>query len=94
MAHTPGPWNYDYGLVPPDGPHRYSEVTVEGGNHIIANVNEFLDGHENGNLISAAPELLASCKDVYEWCCKSSFKPPATLLERLWESIKKAEGRK
>ena len=67
--HTPGPWDYDYGLVPPDGPERYCEVTKDGGNLIIARVNDCFnekEGHANARLIAAAPMLLEACERMKE----------------------------
>lgn len=64
-AHTPGPWNWDCGIIPPDGPGRYSDIYVDGGNKIIAHFNELREsnpgeGLANAALIAAAPDLLAA----------------------------------
>lgn len=69
--HTPGPWEWDSGMVPPDGPGRYSDIYVEGGDKIIAEVNEFLEispeeGRANALLIKAAPDLLNALRELHE----------------------------
>ena len=60
-THTPGPWRWDAGPVPPDGPERYSDIYVDGGETIIARFNELIpEGRANAKLIAAAPVLLAA----------------------------------
>lgn len=64
-AHTPGPWTYDRGVVPPDGPQRYSTVSSADGDLAIAEVNDLIpEGIANARLIAAAPDLLAAAQTV------------------------------
>jgi hypothetical protein len=65
-AHTPGPWDWDCGIVPPDGPERYSDIYTEGGDLIIARFNDLIpEGLANARLIAAAPELLGVAKRLF-----------------------------
>jgi hypothetical protein len=67
-GHTPGPWEWDCGLVPPDGPERYADIYTEGGDTIIARFNDLIpEGLANARLISAAPAMLEALKSVREW---------------------------
>jgi hypothetical protein len=63
---TPGPWEWDAGIIPPDGPGRYADVYVEGGEKIIARFNDCIpEGRANAALITAAPalyEALSECE--------------------------------
>jgi hypothetical protein len=55
---TPGPWEWDAGLVPPDGPDRYADIFVDGGETIIAMFNDRIpEGRANAHLISASPDM-------------------------------------
>ncbi len=59
---TPGPWSHDSGVVPPDGPDRYADIYVDGGEKVIASINEMRDfapeeGRANARLIAEAPNL-------------------------------------
>jgi hypothetical protein len=68
---TPGPWEWDSGLIPPDGPGRYADVYVDGGDKIIASFNEMrefspAEGRANAHLIAAAPDLYAAAKASVE----------------------------
>lgn len=61
--HTPGPWEWDCGLVPPDGPGRYADIYKDGGDLIIAQFNDLIpEGKANARLIAAAPDLLEACE--------------------------------
>lgn len=65
--HTPGPWSWDSGVVPPDGPGRYSDIYVDDGDKIIASINEFPEsspeeGKANARLIAAAPDMYEALK--------------------------------
>jgi len=70
--HTPGPWEYDYGIVPPDGPEKYSDIYVIGDDRepiIIAEFNNCIpEGQANARLIAAAPDLLEALKWLHELC--------------------------
>lgn len=68
---TPGPWKWDCGVIPPDGPGRYADIYIDGGEKIIARFNEFLEvapeeGCANARLIAAAPELLEALAEMVE----------------------------
>jgi hypothetical protein len=57
-AATPGPWHWDAGLVPPDGPETYADIYVDGGETIIAGFNDLIPkGRANARLIAQAPTL-------------------------------------
>lgn len=61
--HTPGPWSFDYGTVPPDGPGTYADIYVDGGDTIIAHFNNQIpEGLANARLIAAAPALLKALR--------------------------------
>lgn len=66
-GHTPGPWEWDAGDDGTDYSHPYCSVSTDGGNLIIAEVNDRFDreaGRANAALIAAAPELLAALTDI------------------------------
>ena len=91
--HTPGPWEYDYGIVPPDGPEKYSDIYVIGDDRepiIIAEFNNCIpEGLANARLIAAAPDLLAVLKHAVHWHDQLR----ATDVKRMEDAIAKAEGR-
>ena len=61
-APTPGPWEWDAGDIGQDYPASYCDVFVDGGNLIIAQVNDRFSreiGHANARLIAAAPDTAA-----------------------------------
>jgi len=63
--HTPGPWSFDYGTVPPDGPGTYADIYVDGGDTIIAHFNnQIVEGLANARLIAAAPAMLEALTKV------------------------------
>jgi hypothetical protein len=54
-THTPTPWEWDSGIVPPDGPGRYCDIYVDGGDIIIANINDCIpQGEANAAFIVEA----------------------------------------
>lgn len=63
VGHTPGPWAWDAGIIPPDGPGNYADIYVLGEDRepiILAEFNDSLpEGRANARLMTAAPELLA-----------------------------------
>lgn len=72
-AHTPGPWRWDRGIVPPDGPERYADIYVDSGDTIIAHFNDLVpEGLANARLIAAAPELLALAQSLQRWLMKDA----------------------
>lgn len=93
-AHTPGPWEWDAGLVPPDGPHRYADIYVNGGETIIAEFNDNIpEGRANARLIAAAPDMLEALKLIKR---KLESDDPRLTLGDLAEvslAIKKAEAK-
>lgn len=61
-AHTPGPWDWDSNVIPPDGPDRYAVITAADGDIVIASYNEMrefspTEGEANARLIAAAPDM-------------------------------------
>lgn len=63
--HTPGPWEWDCGVIPPDGPDRYADIYKDGGELIIATFNDAIpEGRANASLIAAAPDLLAALREI------------------------------
>lgn len=73
-AFTPGPWEFDCGLIPPDGPERYADIYVtesEGEPLIIASFNEMREfrcseGIANAALIAAAPDLYEALEATHK----------------------------
>lgn len=62
--HTPPPWEWDSGIIPPDGPHKYCDVYVDGGDTIIANVNDCIpQGKANAAFIVTAVNSHAALTD-------------------------------
>lgn len=52
---TQGPWTHDSGIVPPDGPGRYSTISAEDDDLSIAEVNDLIpEGAANAAYIAAA----------------------------------------
>jgi hypothetical protein len=69
--HTPGPWEWDSGVIPPDGPGRYADIYVDGGDTIIASFNNCIpEGVANARLIAAAPELLEAAHELDALLCE------------------------
>jgi hypothetical protein len=95
MKHTPGPWQWDAGVIPPDGPGRYADIYVTGEDGeplIIAEFNDSIpQGRANACLIAAAPDLLDACNRAEWWL---STHPEGTAMrDVLRVAIAKAEGR-
>ena len=56
---TPGEWEWDSGIEPPDGPERYADIYVDGGNLIIARFNDQIsEGQANADLIARSVNLV------------------------------------
>jgi len=96
IKHTPGPWEVENCGVGKQAnklfiwPGRETGVDF----HAVATVHEdFGNRWANARLISAAPDLLKSCKDLLFFC--ENMDPKDTMRE-IWEgaraSIAKAEG--
>jgi len=90
--HTPGPWEWDCGIIPPDGPGRYADIYKDGGDLIIATFNDQIaEGHANARLIAAAPDLLEALKLADAMLSGANMN--AGVVERkVKASIAKAEG--
>lgn len=59
-GYTPGPWEWAAGDVGIECSERYCDVFKDGGEHIIANINDLFDRHEgqaNAALIALAPRM-------------------------------------
>jgi len=55
---TKGPWQWDCGIIPPDGPGTYADIYIDGGETIIAEFNNYIpEGKSNARLIAAAPAM-------------------------------------
>lgn len=61
---TPGDWEWDAGLIPPDGPGRYADIYTpdEDGEPII--ITEFNDGLSEGRSNAA---LIVELVNAYRW---------------------------
>lgn len=89
--HTPGPWGWDRGLVPPDGPERYADIYIDGGETIIANFNDRIpEGLANACLMSAAPDLLESCQEMLGYMKRLGA--VGAVISRADSAIMKATG--
>ena len=75
--HTPGPWH-----------NRWGKVT-DGQDKAICMLN-LRKGSHNGNLISAAPDLLTALKSLCSICEDDDQHP--TFTEAARDAIAKAEG--
>lgn len=94
-THTPGPWEWDCGVVPPDGPGRYSDIYVDGGDLIIAHFNDQIpEGLANARLIAAAPDLLEVCLAFISKIGREGYYPTAgePLTRKMRTAILKATG--
>lgn len=94
VGHTPGPWGWDAGIVPPDGPERYADIYVDGDDTIIARFNDQIpEGRANARLIAAAPDLLVAAKAAKKFLIDDLEEPGRTVFWGLVAAISKAEGR-
>src|SRR6478736_7469534 len=79
--HTPGPWAWDAGAIPPDGPGRYADIYVLDEDRepiILAEFNDSLaEGRANARLIAAAPCLLKALKQARQDLIGCGFVPPS-----------------
>ena len=96
--HSPGPWECDAGIIPPDGPERYADIYTDGGDLIIARFNDLIpEGRANGRLIAAAPELLEALKTLADEAWRNAgCMPDEAFHDAIAEAraaIAKAEGR-
>lgn len=52
---TPGEWSYSWGDDGAEYSHRYSTISVDGGDIVIAEVNDRIpEGRANGHLLAAS----------------------------------------
>lgn len=90
---TPGPWEWDAGVIPPDGPERYSDIYIldgDGEPTILAKFNDCIpQGRANARLTAAAPELLAACA-AFVAACDSA--PPTQLIEHIGKCCEQARA--
>jgi hypothetical protein len=90
-AHTPGPWSVDY------WPENVPEYAVIGPElRLVANLPDRISDSTttaNAYLISAAPDLLAACRDLADWvrrrCPADDWPVEYTRASR---AIQRAEG--
>ena len=95
MTTSKGPWSYDAesGMVTTrDTTGDWTANSGPRGITVICTV-ESLDGISNGDLIAAAPDLLAVVKELEEsssyW---SEYDVPLGIVDRIRSAIAKAEG--
>ena len=63
MSPTPTPWEWDSGIIPPDGPGTYCDIYVDGGDTLIAEINDCIpQGLANAALIIEAVNSHAALK--------------------------------
>lgn len=61
---TKGPWSYDSGVIPPDGPGRYATISSP-EDVTVAEINDLIpEGRANAHLIAASPELYEALKGL------------------------------
>ena len=95
--YTPGPWRVCGGYTA-----SYTAITTENDGYIVYGMADRLDHKEreepinapdyetqraNAKLIAAAPDLLAACKDAFNYVTND------ILLKQLEAAIAKAEGK-
>jgi len=92
-AHTPGPWEWDAGIIPPDGPERYADIYAD-DEIIIASFNDQIpEGRANARLIAAAPDLLKAAKRALVTLkAQGESIRPGNVLGALEAAIKSATG--
>lgn len=95
-SHTQGEWQWDAGIIPPDGPGHYADIYVLDEDRepiILAEFNDSLpEGRANARLIAAAPELLDALQNMVNVSRSvSGFSP--MMREHAERVIAKAEGR-
>jgi hypothetical protein len=74
MLHTPAPWNYDRGVVDADPPNgTYARVTICERVYGAVGSPDMVTAEANGNLIAAAPELLAALKGAVKFLVNSNM---------------------
>jgi hypothetical protein len=87
-GHTPGPWSWDAGIIPPDGPGRYADIYVTGEDRepiVLAEFNDSLpEGRANATLMVAAPDMLAA---LYQYRSDMRHPPAPDSRERRIEMI-------
>lgn len=96
--HTPGPWEWGAGIIPPDGPGYYAEIYVLDEDRepiILADFNDGIpSGRANGRLMAVAPELLDA---LFQYRDDLRHRPPPDSIERRLDMIEKliakVEGR-
>lgn len=94
VTHTPGPWY----VASKRGKH---ELRISSGHWdsfatVVSRMEnaktDCADGLANARLITAAPDLLASLRELVAWQAAEKHAVPLIFLERARAAIKKAEG--
>jgi hypothetical protein len=95
MCHTPGPWHWDSDPVKGDPFNRVRYRVVATGKTITQCYYSSSDEHAEADarLIAAAPELLASLREVLGWYIEGGHAVPRIYIERANAAIAKVEGR-
>lgn len=82
---TPGPWKWDAGLVPPDGPQFYATIYAsDDPDLIIAEFNNRItEGTANARLIAEAPAMAEAleCAEQYMERMAKWMRPEMMLSE-------------
>jgi hypothetical protein len=90
LAHTPGPWYFHEGVVMPDG-ETYEDdgVTVYRGLDWQRGIAQLVKNRADGQLIAAAPDLLAIAQTYLNWIdSPAAFDP--SLVEGLVAQMRAA----
>lgn len=90
MPHTPGPWSYWGGDTSSFEVYQDSteQSICELSDHQEQNVE-----HANAKLISAAPDLLAACKDAAILAADARDEEDERVYKVLIAAINKAQGK-
>jgi len=99
MARTPGRWEFGRFYYPDDGTIGTCEVTPHGEFATLATVYLTAkgrpahgEGEANARLMAAAPELLASLREMIECYGSDDGGGPIPIIERARAAIAKATG--
>ena len=95
IKHTPGPWEWDAGVIPPDGPGRYADIYIiaeDGEPTILAEFNDSLpEGRANAYLMTAGPEMFAALQFITD-VARSTSGFSLMAIKQADAAIAKAKG--
>ncbi len=93
---TQGEWQWDAGIIPPDGPGRYADIFVldeDGEPIIIAEFNDSLpEGRANAQIMTSAKALLRSLEALAGAAAMTPNFSSPLMLKGAFETIAKAKG--